>query len=87
MTAKVMFSFPDQLVARMKAVIPPRERSKVIALLLENEINSREQDLYLCAKELEECSGLKEEMAIWDKEFGQDGLSNTEESTSQLLSL
>jgi hypothetical protein len=76
MTAKVMFSFPDQLVSRMKAAIPQRERSKVLAVLLEKEINAREQSLYLCAKELEESSGLKEEVAAWDNEFGQDGLDD-----------
>jgi hypothetical protein len=76
MTAKVMFSFPDQLVSRMKAAIPQRERSKVLAVLLEKEINTREQSLYLCAKELEESSGLKEEVAAWDNEFGQDGLDD-----------
>ena len=83
MTAKVMFSFPDQLVTRMKAAIPPRERSKVLAGLLEKEINFREQKLYLCAKELEECSGLTEEMEVWEKEFGQDGLDDTFESASE----
>lgn len=76
MTAKVMFSFPDQLVSRMKAAIPQRERSKVLAVLLEKEISAREQSLYLCAKEFEENSGLKEEMAAWDNEFGQDGLDD-----------
>lgn len=76
MTAKVMFSFPDQLVARMKAAIPARERSKVIAILLEKEINAREQALYLCAKELEASQGLRGEMAAWDNEFSQDGLDD-----------
>lgn len=76
MAAKVMFSFPEQLVSRMKAAIPSRERSKVIALLLEKEINNREQKLFLCAKEFEENSRLKEEMGTWDNEFGQDGLED-----------
>src|SRR5690349_1107721 len=67
--SKVMFSLPNQLVARMKAAIPSRERSKVAAFLLEREISAREHKLYLCAKELEACSGLKEEAATWDKEF------------------
>ena len=74
--SKVMFSFPEQLVTRMKAAIPQRERSKVLAFLLEKEISKREQNLFLRAKELEECKGLKKEMAEWDKEFGQDGLDN-----------
>jgi len=76
MSAKVMFSFPDKLVIRMKAAIPPRDRSKVLAALLEKEITAREQGLYLCAKELEDSAGLKNEIAVWDNEFGQDGLDN-----------
>ena len=76
MTAKVMFSFPDKLVIRMKATIPPRERSRVLAALLENEINKREEKLYACAKELEESTGLKTEMTTWDSEFGEDGLED-----------
>lgn len=76
MTAKVMFSFPDKLVARMKAAIPPRERSRVLAVLLENEISKREQKLYACAKEFEENAGLRTEMAGWDNEFGEDGLED-----------
>ncbi len=74
--SKVMFSFPEPLVVRMKAAIPQRERSKVLAGLLENEINKRERSLYLRAQALEENEGLKEEMATWDNEFGQDGLEN-----------
>ena len=38
------------------------------------EISARERSLYLCAKELEESSGLKEDMAALDNEFAQDGL-------------
>ncbi len=76
MTAKVMFSFPDKLVVRMKAAIPPRERSRVLAALLEDEINKREQQLYTCAKELEESMGLKKEMKDWDSEFSEDGLED-----------
>ena len=76
MTSKVMFSFPDRLVIRMKASIPQRERSKVIATLLEKEINAREKGLFMRAQMLEESAGLKEEMGTWDNEFGQDGLEN-----------
>ncbi|TAK72346.1 MAG: hypothetical protein EPO11_10160 [Gammaproteobacteria bacterium] len=76
MTSKVMFSLPDQLVIRMKAAIPSRERSKVLAALLEKEIRVRENNLYLRAMELENQDGLKEEMATWDSEFGEDGLEN-----------
>ena len=71
-----MFSFPDKLVIRMKAAIPARERSRVLADLLEKEIKVREQHLYTCAKELEESKGLREEMVTWDSEFGGDGLED-----------
>lgn len=74
--SKVMFSLPKELYSRMKAVIPARERSKVAAVLFEKEISAREQALYLCAKELEESKGLRDEMAVWDNEFGGDGLEN-----------
>lgn len=76
MSSKVMFSLPNQLVMRMKAAIPARERSKVLVILLEKEINAREKNLYMRAKALEENKELKEEMATWDQEFGQDGLDN-----------
>jgi hypothetical protein len=74
--SKVMFSFPNQLVTRMKAAIPARERSKVLAILLEKEITVREQYLYTCAKELEESKSLKDEITGWDSEFGGDGLDD-----------
>ncbi|HSW69198.1 MAG TPA: hypothetical protein VLI69_03430 [Gammaproteobacteria bacterium] len=76
MTVKVMFSFPDQLAARMRSAIPSRERSKIAAILFEKEISMREQSLYLCAKELEENKGLRDEMSSWDSEFGEDGLKD-----------
>lgn len=74
--SKVMFSLPNQLVARVRATIPSRERSKVVAFLLEKEVSAREHSLYLCAKELEEHSELKEEATARDKTLGQDGLDD-----------
>ena len=72
----VWLSLSNQLVARMKAVIPQHERSKILAALLEQEICSREQKLFLSAKILESNKNLKKEMNIWGKEFGQDGLEH-----------
>ncbi len=43
-------------------------------MLLEKKVSATDQHLYLCAKELEENSPLKEEMDVWENEFGQDGL-------------
>lgn len=74
--SKVMFSFPEKLVIRMKASIPARERSKVLAGLLEKEIKAREQRLYASAKELDQNKNLRSEMVTWDNEFGGDGLED-----------
>jgi hypothetical protein len=76
MTVKVMFSLPDDLVSRIRTLIPSRERSKVVASLLEHEINTREKSLYLSAKELEEHKGLRQEVSSWENEFGGDGLND-----------
>jgi hypothetical protein len=74
--SKVMFSMPDELYSRLKATIPARERSKVAAVLFEKEINQREHALYLSAKELEDSKSLREEMVVWNNDFGGDGLEN-----------
>ena len=65
-----MFAFLNQLVVRLKSVILQRESS------LENGISKREQALFFCAKELEECKDLKDEMGVRDKEFSHDGLED-----------
>lgn len=74
--SKVMFSLPNQLVVRMKASIPAGERSEVLSSLLEKEIAFREKSLYARAMELEAHEGLRQEMANWDAEFGNDGLDH-----------
>lgn len=74
--SKVMFSFPDRLVTRMRSCIPARERSKVLAGLLETEIAIREERLFQLATELENNTSLKDEMAALEDQFGGDGLEN-----------
>jgi hypothetical protein len=63
---KVLLSLSDELYSRMQAVIPPRQRSKVVAGLIEEEIQKREQALYECALAVEQDQQLQEEMAEWD---------------------
>ncbi|MGA2935787.1 MAG: hypothetical protein ABSF52_01635 [Syntrophobacteraceae bacterium] len=63
---KVLVSIPDSLYARMMATVPPRQRSKVIAKLLENEIEKREQELYQAALAVEQDQELNAEMKDWD---------------------
>lgn len=63
---KVLISMPNQLVMRMRAAIPPRQRSKTIAHLIEKEIVKREQSLYKCAVAVENDAALNKEMQEWD---------------------
>ena len=70
---KVLVSLPDHLLARMKAVIPNRQRSKIIAQVLESEIAKRERDLYECASDVETDKALNTEMSEWDLTVG-DGI-------------
>ena len=63
---KVLVSLPDELYTRMQAVIPSRQRSKVVAELLEEEVGRRERELYECALAVEEDEQLQAEMADWD---------------------
>lgn len=70
---KVLISLSDNLYSRMQAVIPPRQRSKVVAELLEEEVRRREQELYECARAVEKDEKLTAEMADWDVTVG-DGI-------------
>ena len=82
--AKIMISVPEQLTNRMRATIPRRQRSKVIAHLIEEEIKKRERLLYECAAAVEQDSALHNEMKDWDTTL-QDGLDH--ESWLYLLDL
>ena len=70
---KVLVSLPDDLATRMRAVIPNRRRSRVIAEVLEKEINRREKELYKCAKDVEADDALNMEMSDWNITAG-DGI-------------
>lgn len=70
---KVLVSIPDSLYSRMVATIPPRQRSKLIAKLLEDEVVKREEELYQAALAVEQDEGLGAEMKDWDVTLG-DGI-------------
>ena len=74
---KILISLPIQLVARMRATIPARQRSKIFALLIEEEVKKREQALYECALAVEKDSALNREMQEWDITL-KDGLEDDE---------
>jgi hypothetical protein len=70
---KVLVSIPDSLYSRMTATIPPRQRSRLIAKLLEDELRKREQELYQTALAVEQDEELGAEMKEWDVTLG-DGI-------------
>jgi len=70
---KVLVSLPDDLVKRMKRMIPTRHRSRIIAKILEAEIVKRERALYQCACDVEADSSLNNEMNNWEATVG-DGI-------------
>lgn len=72
---KVLVSLPAPLVARMRAAIPTRQRSKVFRALIEQEVKKREDALYQCALAVEKDSALSEEMKDWDSTLN-DGLAD-----------
>jgi len=72
---RVLISLPDELAYRMKTIIPSRQRSQVIAKLLEGEVKKREKKLYQCALEVEADKGLNKEMDDW-KVTSTDGIEN-----------
>jgi len=74
---KILISLPDQLVIRMRTTIPERQRSKIVATLLEAEILKREKSLYECALAVEKDMALKADMAAWNITIS-DGLSDEE---------
>ena len=71
---KIIFSLPDNLIARMKTSIPVDERNHVLIRLLEQEIAMREQTIYQHALLLEANKELRDEMIKWDNNFIDDGL-------------
>ena len=72
---KVLVSLPEQLATRMRAVLPRGERSQAIAQLIAREIEQREQQLALCAQELEKDRHLQQDMKAWAVALN-DGLSD-----------
>lgn len=76
MSVRVNFILPDDVYNSFKTVIPKRQRSKIVAALIQQEIARRENKLYEIAKAVEENLVLKEDMAAWDVTT-HDGLEDS----------
>ena len=66
MSSNLVLKLPDELVSRFKSMVPNRQRTRVIASLMESEIKRREQELELVAAEVEADVALREDMRDWD---------------------
>ena len=74
---RVNFMIPRAIYLSLKALIPERKRSQVVAHLIQSEILKREKDLFKIAKSVENDAGLNREMKDWDAVL-QDGLGDVE---------
>ncbi|HOF58939.1 MAG TPA: hypothetical protein PLT19_11470 [Syntrophorhabdaceae bacterium] len=72
---KILISLPNDLVKRMRTVIPARKRSQVVNDLLEQEITRREEILFRCALAVEKDEALNQDVAAWDITAG-DGIES-----------
>lgn len=72
---KLLISIPDSIVARLRSVIPDRQRSKFISKVVEKELEKREKALYQSALKVENDKSLNREMKEWDSTIG-DGVEN-----------
>lgn len=70
---KILVSLPNDLVKRMRTVIPARKRSQVVNELLEQEVTRREKALFQCAVAVEQDEALNQEIPDWDITAG-DGI-------------
>ncbi len=72
---KVLIYLPDELAQRTRVVIPGRQRSNVVASLLEKEVKQREKALYECACAVKADDTMQKEIAEWEITSG-DGINN-----------
>ncbi|MFZ5427423.1 MAG: hypothetical protein ACOZEN_10635 [Thermodesulfobacteriota bacterium] len=76
---QVLLHLPDDLAARFKAAVPPRQRSAFVAGLLREALPEEEDPLYLIALEVEKDELLNAEMGEWDALSG-DGMEDADEA-------
>lgn len=73
--AQLLLYLPDELVARLRRAVPPRERSRFVQRLLEQALPPDEEDpLRRIALEVEQEERLSAEMAAWEEVTLADGL-------------
>jgi hypothetical protein len=77
---RISISLPDELVVKMKVLIPQPEYNQFFIQLLERELQIREQALYRCACEVETDEVLNSMIKFFFCHFGFDVRRNIEKS-------
>ncbi len=70
---QLLIHLPDHLAARFRFLVPAKQRSKYIAHLLEDDLQKQDDDLRLCAMEIEQDDNINKMMSDWDIVSG-DGI-------------
>ncbi len=73
---RMLFSLPDKTATSLRNIIPARERSQIVAELIDREVQRREALLYRQAMALENNEALGQETEEWDNTFIGDGLDD-----------
>lgn len=72
---QLLVHLPDELVARFKRAVPPRQRSRFVQQLIEAALPAEADDpLYRTALAVEQDNILNDEMAEWEAAAVADGL-------------
>ena len=79
LTTQLLIRLPDDLAARMRQRIAPRQRSAFVQRLIEDALKGETEEndpLYLIALAVEQDGAVAEDMATWDETSG-DGLDES----------
>jgi hypothetical protein len=66
MPSNLLLKLPAELMTRFKSVVPARQRTRVIATLVELEVQRREQEIECVAAAVEADGALNDDMRNWD---------------------
>jgi metal-responsive CopG/Arc/MetJ family transcriptional regulator len=62
---RITISIPDSVARRFKAAIPPRRRSRLVARLLEHELEKRDKSLAAACRAANRDKALQHEIDEW----------------------
>ena len=72
-SSSLLLRLPPDLLMRFRSLVPARQRTGVIALLVQYEVERRELELEKVARLVEADDALNDEMSAWDSTI-EDGI-------------